>query len=91
MAAPLPSALLARREVFDAVGPFDETLAIAEWPDWYLRMTEAGHSVAFVDEVLVDRRVHGANLGIRKRDEIGTYRRVLKASLDRRRAAAAEA
>ncbi len=54
-------------------------------------MTEAGHRVAFVDEVLVERRVHGENLGIRKRDEVGAYARVLKASLDRRRAAAAEA
>ncbi len=89
MRAPLPSALLARREVFRAVGPFDETLSIAEWPDWYLRMTEAGHRVAFVDEALVSRRLHGQNLGIRKREEVGAYARVLKAALDRRRAAEA--
>jgi hypothetical protein len=90
MPAPLPSALLARREVFTSVGPFDETLVTAEWPDWYLRMTEAGHRVAFVDDVLVERRVHGQNLGIRMREEVGVYARVLKASLDRRRAAEAQ-
>jgi glycosyltransferase involved in cell wall biosynthesis len=88
MAAPIPSALLARREVFAAVGPFDERLATAEWPDWYLRMTEAEVLTAVVAEVLVERHVHGENLGIRRRDHAGVYARVLKASLDRRRAAA---
>jgi glycosyltransferase involved in cell wall biosynthesis len=88
MMAPLPSALLARRAVFDAIGLFDESLSIADWSDWYLRMTERSLTVAVVDEVLVERRVHGANIGIRQRDQVTSYARVLKASLDRRRATA---
>jgi glycosyltransferase involved in cell wall biosynthesis len=88
MPAPLPSALLARRETFDQIGPFDESLTVTDWAEWYMRMVEGGVVTRVVDAVLVQRRVHGNNLGIQRRGEVATYARVIKASLDRRRAGA---
>jgi hypothetical protein len=68
----------------DAVGAFDATV-LGHWADWYARLMEGGHRVGVVDEVLVRRRLHGANLGLTSRGDRGDYLRALKASLDRRR------
>jgi glycosyltransferase involved in cell wall biosynthesis len=81
----MPSAFLARRSTVDAVGVFDDTI-LGHWTDWYARLKEGGHRIAVVDEVLVHRRVHDANLGLRYRGDRQDYLRALKASLDRRRA-----
>ena len=53
--------MLARREVFEAVGPFDAELAHADAAEWLLRCEEAGMVTELVPEVLVDRRLHRAN------------------------------
>lgn len=84
----LPSALLARHGTVDAVGDFGGP-PLGHWADWYARLKEGGHRVGLVDEVLVRRRLHGANMGLTHRDDRGDYLRALKASLDRRRRAGA--
>ena len=83
----LPSAFLAPRSTIEAIDPFDDTV-LGHWTDWYARLKEGGHRVGVVDEVLVWRRLHGANLGLRSGADRGDYQRALKASLDRRREAA---
>jgi glycosyltransferase involved in cell wall biosynthesis len=78
--------LLARRRVFDAVGPFDDGLQHAHDLAWFLRAAEHGATITLLPRVLAHRRLHKEN---RSRFLAGDSRRdfaaVLKASLDRRR------
>jgi glycosyltransferase involved in cell wall biosynthesis len=55
-------ALLARREVFEKVGNFDQTLRIGEDTDWFTKIRSAGIRQVVVPSVLVYRRIHGKNL-----------------------------
>ena len=81
------STLLARREVFERIGRFETDLRVGEFVSWCGRAREAGVPMAMVPEVLVTRRVHGGNIMGDRPDALGDYARLLKASLDRRRAA----
>ena len=81
----IPSALLVSREDFDKVGLFSDHRT-AEFADWFARAREAGFRHAMPAEVVAHRRVHETNNTIRRRDEVSTYVRILKASIDRRRA-----
>jgi len=51
-----------RRERFDAVGGFDESLRIAQDWDCWLRVILAGAAAGFVDEPLYDYFLHGGSL-----------------------------
>jgi GT2 family glycosyltransferase len=46
--------LALRREAWNAVGPFDETLPTSEDHDWVLRARRAGLATAFVPDALVE-------------------------------------
>ncbi len=50
-----PSAAVIRRDVFQQLGGFDETLEIAEDYDLWLRLT-AQHTVGFIDQALTIKR-----------------------------------
>jgi glycosyltransferase involved in cell wall biosynthesis len=90
VSAPVPGfrsvTLLARRIVFGLVGPFNPLLRHGNDTDWFMRAAEHGAVFAMLPEVLVERRLHGANrsrqLGAASQRE---YLRIIKASLDRRR------
>ena len=79
--------LLARRGLFETVGPFDPALPVGEDFDWLLRARERGVAHELLPEVLVYRRLHRGNLTSRLAAE---SRKVIlqrvKAALDRRRA-----
>ncbi len=79
------SALLIRREVVDQVGPFDESLSVGDWFDWYARLRDVGHPIAWVDEVLVRRRLHQTNNSLRQSQSRSEYLQVLAAHLARNR------
>jgi len=79
---------LARRRVFDRIGRFDTSFRIGETLDWIARADAAGVTNEVAEQVVLLRRVHTANTTWRLRDEKAEYLRVLKASLDRRRAKA---
>lgn len=78
--------MLARREVLDRVGLFDESLVHGCDRDWILRANEQGVAMEMSPVVLCFRRLHAENRSARmaatSRRE---YVRILKASLDRRR------
>jgi glycosyltransferase involved in cell wall biosynthesis len=80
--------MLARRALFSSIGSFDESLAHGNDRDWFLRAVEVGARKELLGEVLVLRRLHADN---RSRATApasrAEYVRILKASLDRRRAA----
>ena len=55
------STLLARRSVFDRVGPLDEATT-GDTADWFLRASDLELRIEILDEVLLDRRMHAASL-----------------------------
>lgn len=77
--------LLIKRESFNRVGPFATDLRVGEFVDWYAKASDKGLKELMLPEVLLKRRVHANNMGIRDRDKRIDYLRVLKSSLDRRR------
>lgn len=83
----VPSALLIRREAFSRVGPFATQWKVGEFADWMLRANEAGVTWSMLPEPVVRRRIHTSNNGIRERQAFQQYTHLIKASLDRRRAA----
>ena len=88
----LTTTLLARRETFDEVGPLAPGLWFSDSADWFLRAADLRRPLHQIDEALVFHRLHGANLSLRDADASAReFLRVIKTSLDRRRAAAADA
>ncbi len=76
--------LLARLDVFRAVGPLDERYRVGEFMDWYGRASDRGLRIEMLPAVVSRRRVHAANHSLKEKATQG-YARVLKAALDRRR------
>jgi glycosyltransferase involved in cell wall biosynthesis len=83
----LASSLCARREAIERAGGFADHTRLADVLTWLARARELGMRERTLPEVLVRRRIHENNLTRRFRNELGDYARVLKESLDRRRAA----
>jgi glycosyltransferase involved in cell wall biosynthesis len=52
--------LVARRALFDAVGPFDESLYSSGDKEWNTRATAAGERIVFADEVRVRHQARGS-------------------------------
>lgn len=77
--------MLARSSVFQRVGLFSSEFRVGEFLDWYARAKDAGLKSVMLDDILLMRRIHTDNMGVRDRDKRGDYLRVFKASLDRRR------
>jgi glycosyltransferase involved in cell wall biosynthesis len=80
-------AMLIKRESFVHVGAFERNWQIGEFINWYIRAKEKGLTSFMLPEVILKRRLHADNMSIRGRDSRTDYVRILKASLDRRRAA----
>lgn len=82
---PTPNLMLVRRESFFRVGLFSTELKVGIGVDWHARSIEAGLRSAVPPVVVLERRLHAENNGIRQRQLKPQYLHVLKASLDRRR------
>jgi glycosyltransferase involved in cell wall biosynthesis len=85
MTGQLASSMLIRRESFDRVGPFRTDIKLGEFVDWYMRASEKGLRSRMLAEVVLRRRIHDSNTGLRHRDSSSDYVRLLKNALDRRR------
>ncbi len=55
-------AMLARRSAFTSIGRLDESLRVAEDVDWFDRARASGHRISLLEQTLVRRRYHEANL-----------------------------
>lgn len=79
--------LLARRRAFDVVGPFNTALRLWDDREWFIRAVEAGMVKELLEQVLVYRRLHHANISNSlTRAVVGLSKvELVKASLDRRR------
>ncbi len=81
-------AMLARRTALRRVGPFREDLRVGEFVDWIARAREHRLREAMLTGVVLSRRLHATNLSRQDMLDRRDFARVVKASLDRRRAAA---
>ncbi len=76
-----PSTLLARRSAFDLVGPFDNSLRIGCDADWFARARDLALPTMMLDEVLIEKHLHAANLstdgGTNQREMLEVIRRSL--------------
>ena len=87
MVGHIPSALLIKRDAFFRVGLFDTHIKSTEYVDWHVRATDLGLQMMVLPNVVAKRRLHKTNKGVRDRQLQRTeYSKILKASLDRRRA-----
>jgi len=85
-AARFAGAILVRRRVFDRVGVFDPALRVGEMIDWSARLQDSGAKVAVIEDLVMRRRIHGANTMLNKAPGHGDYLRALRASVARKAA-----
>ncbi|HEX8294533.1 MAG TPA: glycosyltransferase family A protein [Pyrinomonadaceae bacterium] len=86
MPAALAGALI-RREFYERVGVFETNLRVGEGLGWWMRAADAGARMLTLPDRVVRRRLHRTNQTVRNRAHLNEYARVIKAALDRRRAA----
>lgn len=79
--------LLAWRKAFDRVGALDASYTRTDFIDWLARANGAGLKHDVLPQMLLRRRWHDHNQGVTRLDKVTDYTRVVKAVLDRRRAA----
>jgi len=83
----LPGTMLIEREAFLRAGGFETNWQVGEFVSWYARAAELGIRTMMLPDLVALRRLHETNKGIRQRQAVTDYVQILKASLDRRRAA----
>jgi GT2 family glycosyltransferase len=83
----VPSALLARREVFDQVGLFDAGIRISNDSDWFFRARDAGVPMTVLPGVLIRRRIHPGNVSQQAQLVSAELLKLVRASVDRKRRA----
>ena len=77
--------MIVRREAWDRVGPIETGLAAGEFIGWYARAVDAGLRTRMLPDLVYERRVHGNNTATAGNTQ-DDYLRVVKATMDRRRA-----
>jgi glycosyltransferase involved in cell wall biosynthesis len=86
----LAGAMVIKKSSFTHAGSFETNWQIGEFVQWYIKVKEKGLKSFMLPEVVLKRRLHTDNMGIRARDSRIDYVRILKASLDRRRSSGPE-
>ncbi|HEX7025492.1 MAG TPA: glycosyltransferase family A protein [Gemmatimonadales bacterium] len=89
-AAPIPgytaSTLVARREVFERLGPFNAGMKHGEQTEWFLRARESGAVLELLPDVLLERRLHEHNVSRHKAQaSLAQYFELLKGHIERQR------
>lgn len=80
--------LLVRRDTFLRLGLFETTWEVGDFYEWYARAQDAGAKIAVLPQVVLRRRLHDDNLGLRRQAAARReYVQVMKTILERRRAA----
>ena len=77
--------LVVRRTAFEQVGSFATGYSAASDGDWFFRAKGAGIPMAVIPELLLLKRIHGANESARAKEILSELRKVVKSSLDRQR------
>lgn len=79
-----PGVLLARRELFDRLGSYDESYEVGSDTEWMVRARDAGVGFEMLPDVLLRYRIHGDNAIYRTDALRAEIFRVLRASMARR-------
>jgi glycosyltransferase involved in cell wall biosynthesis len=82
-----PNLMLIHRASFERVGEFATNLRVGVTVDWFARATEAKLKTLVLPKIVLERRLHTQNNGIREQDARQQYIQVLRASIQRRRRA----
>jgi hypothetical protein len=90
IAAHLPTAMLIKRASFERIGFFDTTLKIGADIHWYITALEQKLIQVTLPEVVYHRRLHETNNGTVARGYVHERFHILKAKIDRQRAAKAK-
>ncbi len=77
--------MLIKRDAFNRVGLFETQLEIGEFVSWFMRAKELELSIKVIPELVMRRRIHGANTVIQKHQSVNNFTHIIKRSLDRRR------
>ena len=83
-----PNLMLIRRESFHRVGPFTTPVRVGVTVDWFARAKEAGLRYSILPEVVLERRLHTQNNGLRESASRSQYLEVIRQAMKRRQAAA---
>lgn len=83
----LSMAMLIRRTAFARIGPFATDYVVGETVEWYARASSSGLRSVMLDDVVVRRRLHGSNTGIKSWDARSDFVRVAREALAHRRSA----
>ena len=82
-----PSAIMIKRSALEKTGVFHEDFQGGEVISWFTNVFEKRVNILVIQDVVARRRIHGNNISIRKKPgKEKTITRILKSSLDRRRA-----
>lgn len=82
----LHTAMLIRRPAFDRIGRFDASLRVGGVVEWADRARRAGLREQMLEDVVLRRRLHSANIGLQQRDAArADYLALARAALARRR------
>jgi len=88
-AAALPAlvagGMVTRLDTFRGVGPLSTEWRVGEFIDWFARAQEMGLTSHVIQQVVLFRRLHAANLGRQDGGSRVEFTRVLRATLERRR------
>jgi hypothetical protein len=79
--------LVTRRSTYDVVGLYDDAMIHAEDTDWFLRAQDLGVAWALIPDVVLIRRLHGANLTNDTESQRRSMFEVLQRRMTRRRGA----
>lgn len=75
----LPGCALIRREIFEKIGLFDESLKTGETLGWQMNLRESKMPVLSIDYVTLKRRLHLTNTGrLNARQEMQSYAEILR-------------
>jgi glycosyltransferase involved in cell wall biosynthesis len=83
-----PNLMLVRRESFQRVGLFTTEVRVGVTVDWFARAAEAGLRYTILPEVVLERRLHTQNNGLRESASRSQYLEVIRQAMKRRQAAA---
>jgi len=82
----VPGTMLIRRESFLRIGYYPSGIEVGESLDWHLRAKDKNLQMKVIPELMLWRRIHTTNMGIIQKANRVDYVRILKKSIDRRRA-----
>jgi glycosyltransferase involved in cell wall biosynthesis len=84
----LLQAMLIRREAHARVGAFEPRWTVGQDMSWYMRAVDAGLRLRVLPDLVLRRRLHAGNKGLREAAHMHQRLQIVKAALERRRARA---